>query len=400
MNKNAVPFRAADILIPRHGLEKWSTVACDQFTSEPEYWEAAADFVGDAPSALKVTLPEIYLSDNPAARISAINNAMREYLDDGVFAEYPDSMIYLERTLPDGGVRRGIIGAVDLEAYDYAKSSDSLIRATEGTVLERIPPRVKIRSGAPLELPHVMLLIDDPGRTVIEPEQSDEAKEKAYDFELMAGGGRARGWCLGKEAIERITESLAKLGSGEHPLLFAVGDLNHSLATAKACYLANPTPKNRFALVEIVNIHDEALRFEPIYRVLFGVDPDCVVEALSKLSSDAPGAQEIVCVMGENERSLKLSPTSALPVGTLQNFIDAYLAAHPNAKVDYIHGEEVTRKLANGENTVGFIFAGMNKSELFPAVIRDGALPRKTFSMGEAASKRYYLEVRRIETMG
>ena len=391
MNKIQMPFQAADILIPKDNHGKWAVIACDQFTSDREYWNKTSEIVGNAPSALNIVLPEIYLEDDDAEqRIIDINSKMTEYIENEIFDVFMDSMIFVERTMPNGKIRYGIVGAVDLEAYDYNKGATSLIRATEGTVLDRIPPRVKIRENAPIESPHIMVLIDDPAKTVIEPLISAE-QTIVYDFDLMLGGGNIKGKLIDKTAQDNIINALGNLCVGENPLLFAMGDGNHSLATAKACYVANPTPLNRYALVEIVNVHDDALEFEPIYRVLFNVD---TADILSKMGGDGHKYRYITA-SGDGE--IGLSATSALPVGTLQNFIDDYIAANPQVKVDYIHGIEAVEKLSQAENTIGFIFDGMEKAELFPTVKQDGALPRKTFSMGEAVSKRYYMECRRIK---
>ena len=392
MNERQVPFTAADILIPKNNHEKWAVIACDQFTSDHEYWNKAADIAGDNPSALNIILPEIYLEDGDSEqRIKNINNKMNEYLGDEIFEVYPDSMIFVERTFPDGKIRYGIVGAVDLEAYDYNKGATSLIRATEGTVLDRIPPRVKIRKDAPIESPHIMVLIDDPSKTVIEPLKTADQKV-VYDFELMLGGGHIRGKLINKETQNQIINSLGKLCEGEtDPLLFAMGDGNHSLATAKECYMTDRNPLNRYALVEIVNVHDESLEFEPIYRVLFNVD---TADILSKMQGDG---HKYRYTTSDGEGEITLPETSALPVGTLQNFIDGYIKANPQVKVDYIHGVDSVERLAKEANTIGFVFDGMEKSELFPTVKQDGALPRKTFSMGEAVSKRYYMECRRIK---
>lgn len=414
-------FYPADILLPRFSddadaMRAWSTIACDQYTSEPEYWSAVEKCVGDAPSALKVTLPELYLSE-AEARIPAINAVMENYVRD-VLAERAPAMIYLERTQKNGKIRRGLVGAIDLECYDYNKGATTLVRATEGTVLERIPPRVKIREGAPIELPHIMVLIDDPKHTVIEPLIGKSASyETAYDFELMLGAGYSLGKFLPQDEIARVNTALealwddaAKAQNTDKPLVFAVGDGNHSLATAKACWeKVKPTLSEtgreshpaRFALCEIVNIHDEALEFEPIYRVLFGVDANDVMAELFKYVKSlpengiAPQSFGFISADGYGEITVD-NPTSMLPVGTLQTFIDEYLKSHAGAEVDYIHGIESTKKLASGENAIGFIFKGMEKSELFPTVVNDGALPRKTFSMGEADDKRFYLEARKI----
>ncbi|MBE6633424.1 MAG: DUF1015 domain-containing protein [Ruminococcaceae bacterium] len=413
----------AEILLPDFNQINgtlWSTVACDQYTSEPHYWQQVEALVGEAPSTLRLTLPEIYLEES-ARRIPAIHKAMEEALR-SVLQAHPNAMIYLERTQSDGKVRRGLIGAVDLEQYDYQKGSVSLIRATEGTVLERIPPRVAIRRSAPLELPHVMLLIDDPEKTVIE-----ECAAKAhtlstvYDFDLMLNGGHVTGRLIDEAEQTRIREALAALvtpqamearyGSSElAPLLFAVGDGNHSLATAKASFEeikaqlgaeAAASHPARYALAEIVNLHDPALEFEPIYRALFGADANTLTEELTQWLSTLRGAatpQAITLVTSEGDRALTVeTPEQQLTVGTLQVFLDGYLQRHPEVKIDYIHGEASLRRLVAEQNALGFLFDGMTKDQLFRTVIYDGALPRKTFSMGHADDKRFYLECRRIK---
>lgn len=417
-------FYPADILLPKfandaEAMKKWSCIACDQYTSEPEYWDGVENVVGDAPSTLRITLPEVFLSETEA-RIPKINATMKDYAKD-VLTERKCAMIYLERTQNNGKVRRGLVGALDLDCYDYTKGAKSLVRATEGTVLERIPPRVKIREGASVELPHIMILIDDPKRTVIEP-IIDKASvfETAYDFDLMQNGGHSLGKFLPESEIARVNTALEALydtaaasEGSDAPLVFAVGDGNHSLASAKAFWekikptltederAAHPA---RYALCEIVNIHDSALEFEPIYRVLFGVDAKAFMADFAAYVKELPESDitpqtfGYITADGYGEITVD-NPTSLLPVGTLQSYIDGYIKANPGVEVDYIHGVDSTKKLATGKNAIGFIFKGMEKSELFPTVVRDGALPRKTFSMGEADDKRFYLEARKI-TLG
>ena len=413
-------FLPADIYLPDFAKvdgSKWAVVACDQYTSEPEYWDAVENEVGDAPSTLRLTLPEIYLEDS-AARVPAIQETMNAYIRD-LLITHQSKIIYLERTQSNGKVRRGLVGMIDLEHYDYNKGSSSLIRATEGTVLERIPPRLAVRRGAALELPHVMLLIDDPKKSVIEPIAARASTlAPAYDFSLMQQSGSVKGYFVDSVGIGRITAALERLaspegtrqryGEGVSPLLFAVGDGNHSLATAKAAYeeikaqhgdaaLYHPA---RYALAEVVNLHDEALHFEPIYRVLFNVDPDDVLSELEEYSFGLSGnaaPQQAKFLSATRRGTIHFgTPCEQLVVGTLQTFIDRYLADHPEASVDYIHGTKSVEALSAKEGAVGFLFSGMEKSELFPAVMRDGALPRKTFSMGAAADKRFYLECRKI----
>ncbi len=412
-----IGFGPADILLPQNvDLTKWSVVACDQYTSEPDYWAAVEQFVGDAPSMLRLTLPEIYLEQQDVSqRIAAVTQNMQNYLEAGIFKTYPHAYIYLERTLADGRVRRGLIGAVDLEAYDYAAGAQPLIRATEGTVLERIPPRVRVRENAPLESPHVMLLIDDPKKRVIEPlTEAAGGFQKLYDFDLMQGGGHVTGYLVSEEQAARLERALGRLCDKsaqqyEHPLLFAVGDGNHSLATAKACfeqYKKTHSEKEwkkspaRYALAEVVNLHDDALQFEPIHRVVFGVNPDHFLRKLTEyfdVSATIDIGQTFKYVTGDKMGDITiLNPDSNLCVGTVQGFIDAYTAKY-GGKTDYIHGEDVVVSLGSRPDSIGLILPKMGKSELFRTIQKDGILPRKTFSMGHANDKRFYLECRKIK---
>ena len=422
-NFEKLGFYPADILLPKEAdMEKWAVVACDQFTSQPEYWEAVEETVGDAPSTLRLILPEAKLGDpNVDEHIADINAAMKEYLDEGVFKTLPDSLIYIERKQSDGKIRHGLIGMVDLDQYDFTPGSGALIRATEGTVLSRIPPRVRVRQDAPIELPHVMLLIDDPKGSVIEPLAAESGKmEKLYDFELQQGGGHLTGWRLTEEQIDGVAAALAGLCTPEameekyglrdaEPLLFAVGDGNHSLATAKACYenLKKVTPESEwknlpacYALVEVVNNHDNALQFEPIHRVVFGADHETFMKEFRKAYPNAyegkgQGHVIEVCWEGHDGFLTVPDPKMQLAVGTLQSFLDEYLKAH-GGEVDYIHGDEVTRELGSKPGNMGFLLPAMGKEQLFKTVMADGVLPRKTFSMGHAQDKRYYVEARKI----
>ena len=414
-----LPFQPADILLPRDcDMTLWSVVACDQYTSQPEYWQRVGDRVGRAPSTLRMILPESCL-EGPSVEtdIMEINNTMSRYLREGRFQEYPDALIYVERTLDNGKVRRGLIGAVDLEQYDYEPGSKSAVRATEGTVMSRIPPRVAVRKNAPIELPHVMLLVDDPHRMVIEPLSVRTGEmEKLYDFDLMERGGHIRGWLLTEELKTRVLQALttwkSRVEQDLDGLLFAVGDGNHSLATAKECYerrkgMTDPSQwpglPSRYALCELVNLRDSSLEFEPIHRVAFGVRPEELLDALMEYYPSAVrGMAEghtlpfVISRWSRGEITVT-EPESRLPAGTLQNFLDSYIAAHPRARVDYIHGAEEAVKLAEErEDAVAFLLPSLDKAELFPTVIHDGVLPRKTFSMGEAHDKRFYLEARKI----
>ena len=389
-------FSSADILLPKSHFEEWAVVACDQYTSEPEYWDAVKQAAGDKPSALNVILPEVYLSADNSERIEKINQNMQNYLDQKIFAEYPNSLIYVERIQSDGKCRRGIVGKIDLESYDYHTGTDAEIRATEQTVLSRIPPRVEIRKNAPLELPHVMLLFDEPDNAIFAYlDANKESFDKVYDFELMCKAGSIKGYLLNEAATITVLSQFAVLKQKNNGFLFCVGDGNHSLATAKECYNLNKTEASRYALVEAVNIHDKALEFEPIYRVVFGVNPQSLMDDF--VNTLGEGTQKFTCVYGDKTKEIGVNPTAKLAVGTLQTFLDEYIKNHPEAEIDYIHGEESLKKLASRENAIGFIFNGMQKSELFDAVNADGSLPRKTFSMGHADDKRFYIEARKIK---
>jgi len=424
------------VYLPKKGtdLTKWAVIACDQFTSQPEYWNDAEKTVGDAPSTLKLTFPEVYL-EKPGGeeRIKNIQSTMRKYMDEGILQPH-DGLVYVERTVA-GKMRRGIVICLDLEAYDYNKGSSSLIRATEGTIVDRLPPRMKIREGATVELPHILVLIDDPDRTVIEAVGAAKSKlEKLYDFDLMLDSGHLTGYAVSEELENKVVDALrglarpdtfaAKYGidKNEPVLLFAMGDGNHSLATAKAIWekvkpQVGMDHPSRYALVEIENVHDEGLEFEPIHRVLFGLKKDLFTELEKTFGANfsykpvasaeemvnavdnASGEKQAIGLVGGGKEFGVIeiaNPSSNLPVGTIQPFIDAFLKNGGAEKVDYVHGEDVTVKLGSQPGNAGIYLPGMDKSDLFKTVIVDGALPRKTFSMGEAREKRFYMEARKI----
>ncbi|MBQ7756991.1 MAG: DUF1015 domain-containing protein [Oscillospiraceae bacterium] len=414
-------FARADILLPKNeNMEKWAVVACDQYTSEPEYWNETAKIVGESKSALKLILPEIYLEEEGVSeRIEKIQKEMASYIESDTFTEYKNTLIYIERTQNDGKVRAGIVGAVDLEKYDYRKGSVSQVRATEATVVERIPPRMAVRRGAGLELPHIMILVDDPMKTVVEMVSASGDKELVYDFSLMQKGGSIKGWKLSDDLCEKVISALESLGDldtfnkkynldEKFPLVYAMGDGNHSLATAKEFYeeLKKNNPDKdlsnhpaRYALCEIVNLHSEALEFEAIHRIVTNVDTDKLVGILTDelALSDEVSEQRIdIVIKGETVTKYVHKPVSKLAVGSLQIVLDRVLG-EMGAKIDYIHGIEVVEKLSMAENSVGFVLQDMAKKDLFPTVICDGALPRKTFSMGHAWDKRYYVEARKIK---
>lgn len=409
-------FEAASILLPKDAdMARWAVIACDQFTSDPGYWQRVRDFVGKAPSTLHMILPEAELgAPGEDEKIEKIERTMEQYLDSGLFAEYRDAYVYVERTLLNGSVRRGLVGMVDLEQYDYKPGSVSPIRATEKTVLERIPPRQRVRRGASLELPHVLMLCDDKERTLIEPLTGEkENLPLLYDFELMEGGGRIRGYLVQGPAAKAFEARLAAYEAGTAArygdlkgasVTFAVGDGNHSLATAKSCYeelkAQNPgadfsSHPARYALVELENIHDEAQQFEPIHRVVTDTEPEELLKALAPWCG--PEGHAVTWRIGDRQGTVYLDKArSPLAVGVLQAFLDEYLQTHPG-KIDYIHGDEAVKDLARQEKSIGFLLPGMEKSDLFRGVVADGVLPRKTFSMGHAQEKRYYLEGRKIK---
>ena len=480
-----------DIYLPAEGIDlrRWAVVACDQYTSQPDYWRRVEAYVGAHPSTLHIVQPEIDL-ERAGARIPAVHRAMREYLSNGTLVRAVRNGFTLTERTTASGARLGLVAAVDLEEYDFTPGSGAMIRATEGTIRERIPPRLRIREGAPLECPHVMLLLDDPARTVIEPLHA-RLRETAplCDFELMENGGRLRVWGVEGNALAPVSDALSALWEKSDGFLYAVGDGNHSLATAKARWDAlkpalSPgeaqTHPARYALAEIVNLHSPALAFEPIHRVLFGADMEDLVSAyrahlasrgmkltaVEPCSSRASGTKpaepssfpasgtkpaesssscacgtkpaepssscacgakpaepsssrasgtkpaepcssargmtptdeaELTFVSGNTRASYRVeNPENPLPVAVLQLFLDEYLRSHPAARIDYVHGAAAVESLCQTPHTTGVLLPAIDKSALFPAVRQGGALPRKTFSMGEPDEKRYYMECRKI----
>ena len=412
-----VGIRPARILLPAPGVspETWACIACDQYTSEPEYWQKAFAAAGDAPSALRLILPEVYLKES-ADRIPVIHAAMAEYLQNGLLAPAVDpGFVLCERTVPSG-TRLGLVCAVDLEQYSFEKGSLPLVRPTEQTIASRLPPRLVIRRGAPVELTHIMILIDDPERTVLEPLQAKKDSLRClYDFDLMMNGGHLKGWAVDRaEDLDQVDAAMNRLldSLGDDPLLLAVGDGNHSLATAKAYWnelkeglseAERESHPARFALCEIVNIHDEALLFEPIHRVVTGTDPEALLAdwqayaAARGMSLDAAEGHAFTVVSAQGDRAVTVgNPEGAIPCETVQKFLDDFLARHPGAEIDYIHGEQSLRSLAKAPGAVGFLLPEIDKKSFFSDVKKLGVLPRKTFSMGEADEKRFYMEAKEI----
>ncbi len=426
------------VFLPKAGtdLTKWAVIACDQFTSEPEYWHGVEKIVGDAPSTLKLTFPEVHLEKpGEEERILNIQASMKKYIEEGIL-QPRDGLIYVERSV-GRKTRKGLVLCLDLEHYDYNKGSSSLIRATEGTIVDRLPPRIKVRRGAAMELPHILVLIDDPNHTVIEPLSGAKSKlEKLYDFDLMFDSGHLAGYAVSDELEINVVGALRNLAKpevfaakygidkDEPVLLFAMGDGNHSLATAKAIWekmkpqvgMDHPA---RYALVEIENVHDEGLEFEPIHRVLFKLKKDLFMELKKSFGvnftysevangeemirrvDSAEGQKQAIGLVGGAKKFGVIeieNASSNLAVGTIQSFIDAFLKDGGAEKVDYVHGADVVERLSLQPGNAGFYLAGIHKSELFKTVILDGALPRKTFSLGEAREKRFYMEARKISS--
>ena len=408
MNQNLF-FAPTDILLPeRADMHRWSVIACDQFTSDAAYWRAVQDTVGDVPSTLRLMLPEFYLGKcDEAAATRGIQQTMHTYLDSGVFRTVPHSLVLVQRTLPGGAVRYGIVGALDLEAYDYAPDSVTPIRATEGTVASRLPARVRIRAAAALEMPHIMVFYTDPEDAICRKAEA-LAGDTLYDFDLMSGGGHICGRRIAGDAADRLAAALCATGvgtDGEHPMRFAIADGNHSLAAARQCWLEKKktlTPEQaavdpaRYALVELVNLHSPAVTFEPIHRVIFKTEPKKLLKALEEACAGAEGFP-VKWYAGEESGTIVLDKSKGeLAVGILQHFLDDYLKENAG-EIDYIHDDDALIGFAKQENAIGFLLPAMEKSQLFRGVIADGVLPRKTFSMGHSREKRYYLEGRKIK---
>ncbi len=445
MNFEKIGLHVPEILLPKEGsdMTKWSVVACDQYTSQPEYWEKAGSLIGGAASTLNMILPEVYLqTEREKELLSEINSNMKKYLEKNILVKQSPGFILVDRKTSKASSRKGLVVALDLEHYDFREGSKTLIRATEGTILDRLPPRIKVRKDAPIELPHIMVLIDDPGKTVIEP-LFEMGLKKIYDFELIMESGHIKGYQVdNKDSINRIAEKLSGLAdpdtfnrkynvNNQAVLLYAMGDGNHSFATAKAIWEELKAGANfteevmshpaRYALVELVNLHDDGLEFEPIHRVMFDIDTEDMFStmrdfyggqgselSIRTFSSELEAATEAKKARENNFHSVSFvtngtagvlvvkDPKLTLEVATLQAFLDAYLPDKKNSKIDYIHGKKVVSELGSTPGNIGFFLEPMAKQDLFKTIIRDGALPRKTFSMGEADEKRFYLECRKI----
>ena len=421
-------LRTSDLMIPKKGvdLSKWAVVACDQFTSEKDYWEDVDRLVGKEPSTLRLIFPECYLEDGDGdKRIADINRTMDSYVREELFDTYRDCFFLVRRTCGNAS-RWGLMASLDLDRYSWEKDSKSLIRATEGTILSRIPPRKRIRKDAPLEIPHIMVLISDKEKSVIEPLAAKaDILDEVYDVQLMKNGGHLKAWLVDspvdKNAVADAFGKLYEALDPANPLLFAMGDGNHSFATAKSCWEdikqnlteeERKTHPARFCLVELENIFDPGLVFEPIHRVLFNVPEDVFLAELNnnagKVETEKVGCRNCIakkisdqsrqcfgyCTSEKHIVVTLDNPSANIAAGTLQKVIDSLIAK--GYSVDYIHGADVTDKLGSEKGNIGLFLPAIDKATFFETIIKDGALPRKTFSMGEANEKRYYMEARKI----
>jgi len=407
-------LRPADILLPDiEDYSAWSVVACDQYSSRPEYWDKFYSLVGDKPSTLNMILPEAHLGfKNPEEESVKINNTMRSYLGRNIFKTHENCFIYVERTLSDGNVRQGIVGKFDLEAYDWVKGTDTPIRPTEFTVEDRLPPRVQIRENAPLEMPHIMIFVDDPKNLLFSAVKKGEC---LYDFELMLDGGHIKGWRIADnsaitDAVTQLSSSdelIKKYGTEKNPIIFAIGDGNHSLAAAKLYWegvkknLTEAERENhpaRYVLAELVNIHSDAITFEPIHRVLFNTDPKQFIdEAKKHFEAKLGKGKQITLIAAGERRTLQIGGlTLGQLIADCEDFCKAYIKAH-GGTIDYIHGDGECTDMASRKDGAGILLPKLNKSELYFSVMKSGAFPKKSFSIGHARDKRYYLECRKIK---
>lgn len=404
-------FKSTNILLPKKdtNMYQWSVVACDQYTSQLDYWKEVENIVEDAPSTLNLIFPEVYLGKDEN-RIQNVHDNMKQYVENHILEEtIQDGFVLVERETKSG-IRLGLVGVIDLEAYDFTPGS-SLIRATEGTIQSRIPPRLKIREGANIEIPHVMVLIDDPKKQLIEPlYQQKELLPILYDTDLMLNGGHIKGYAVVNQKADEVNQLLYDLQQQCNGLFLAVGDGNHSLATAKVYWenIKKELPINqqqdhpaRYAMVELVNLHSSALIFEPIHRVLFNINVQEFINQFKDylVSNDIQfnDGDDIIIIDKDKELGLSLSQTNGrLPIDILQHFIDEYLEAHQEITIDYVHGDEALETLGRKIGNCGIRLGAIDKNTLFPAIAAGGVLPRKTFSMGEAYEKRYYIESRKI----
>lgn len=398
------------ILLPKKGIdmEKWATIACDQFTSTPEYWERLVAFVGDSPSTLKLTCPEIYLSRDVSGEVKKVQAEMRKYLDEGIFGER-EGFVLVERQVGND-YRIGLMAAIDLDAYDWHRVRTP-IRATEDTLMERLPVRISIRKGAEIEAPHAIILMDDREKDIIEPlYAARDGFEKLYDFELNMGGGHIRGWLVPRQREQEILDKIAALNTPELQIekygsdagiMLAVGDGNHSVATAKVCYEElkqsltgeqQKTCPERYMLVELVNLHGGGMEFSPIHRYFKARDDEFVAKLKASLYGD--GRLKIMYKGGEEY--IKCPENAGTAITEIQRLVEAYIK-ETGAEIDYVHDVIHLKECVDKSDGMGIVMPAFSRSDLFGYVVNVGNLPKKAFSIGEAEHKRYYLECRKIK---
>ena len=397
-------FKPFNVLLPNMSasLEKWAVVACDQYTSEKKYWEDLKEYIKDEPSSLNLIIPEAYLKEiDIDSRIKEINANMTSLLKSNFFSEYKRSFVLVERKTSEG-VRLGLLACVDLEEYDFSEASTSLIRATEKTVTSRLPVRVKIRENAELELSHIMLLIDDEEKKIIEElAKIKYSFKKLYDFELNKNGGYIKGYLINdKTYIKNIQDALSSLE--KNGIIALVGDGNHSLASAKLHWenvkkgLSVEKRENhsaRYAMVELVNIYDEGIHFEPIHRVIYGAKGDFLI----RLKQIVKGEYITRAYEGAEALEMSMSTNAIESVKEVQGFIDEYVKENEGVSIDYIHGEESLKNICKEKGAIGIVLPKIKKNDFFKYASKYGIMPRKTFSIGEANEKRYYIEARKIK---
>lgn len=409
-NKTERVVKVPKILLPKKGIdmEKWATIACDQFTSTPEYWERLVAFVGDSPSTLKLTCPEIYLSRDVSGEVKKVQAEMRKYLDEGIFDER-EGFVLVERQVGKD-YRIGLMAAIDLDAYDWHRVRTP-IRATEDTLMERLPVRISIRKGAEIEAPHAIILMDDREKDIIEPlYAARDGFEKLYDFELNMGGGHIRGWLVPRQREQEILDKIAALNTPELQIekygsdagiMLAVGDGNHSVATAKVCYeelkqsLTGEQQKTcpaRYMLVELVNLHGGGMEFSPIHRY-FKVRDD---EFVAKLKASLYGDGRLKIMYKGGEEYIKCPENAGTAITEIQSLVEAYIK-ETGAEIDYVHDVIHLKECVDKSDGMGIVMPAFSRSDLFGYVVNVGNLPKKAFSIGEAEQKRYYLECRKIK---
>lgn len=390
-------FNSTNLLLPKtEDMKYWSVIACDQHTSDVSYWERVRDFVGEKASTLNLILPEAYLANSSDKTINEINNHMNQYLNNGIFEEFPNSYVFVERQLQNGDIRQGIVGVVDLETYHYFYQDSVKVCATEETVMERIPPRVAVRQDAPMEFSHIIIFCDDETNGIVECVHKEKLP-LIYDFDLVESGGHIRGWLVSGEEAKELQERIARY---EEEHYYLVADGNHSLVTAKTCYEAEKaagkdTTLSRYAMVELENINSPAIVFEPIHRMIQNTDTEKLLQDISALCTQ--NGKPITWVCGGKSGVLYLNvKDSEMEVGVLQTFLDNWLKSNAG-EIDYLHEEDLVKNISKMDGNIGFLLPKPDRKQMFTAIAGGKPLPRKTFSLGHSSEKRYYLEGRKIK---